>query len=124
MRPDIERAAKEISALQSDTDKLLTDMARRFKRALPGRVRVVRSARFLGGRVTEMDIDLESVNYRLESRKQGSLAVRRQAIVNGIAVGQAENFAAPEWPARLAQDLDAYVTHAQLDDSAVARLVT
>jgi len=87
----------------------LEDLVTRFERALPGSVRVVRQWRILGGKITEIDLDLGAVRYRVLSPRLPAYTVSRQQVVHGIAVGTAEALPPAMWVDALVADLAQHV---------------
>ncbi len=87
----------------------LENLVTRFERALPGSVRVVRQWRILGGKITEIDLDLGVVRYRVLSPRPPAYTVSRQPVVHGIAVGTAETLSPATWVEALVADLAEHV---------------
>ena len=101
--------AGQLRYAQTRGQNFLEDLVTRFERALPGSVRVVRQWRILGGKITEIDLDLGAIRYRILSPRPPIYTVSRQQVVHGIAVGTAETLAPTTWTDALVTDLTRHV---------------
>lgn len=106
MSEEFDLLAGQLQYAREQSRDFLEELAVRFERALPGAVNVVRQWRILGGKITEIDLHLADMRYRIESRHPPSYTVSRQPIAHGIAVGMAEELPPATWVMELCRDLE------------------
>ncbi len=111
MSEQFDMLAGQLQWARERAQNFIEDLATRFERALPGQTKVVRQWRVLGGHITELDLFLGDVRYRIESHRPPSYTVTRQVITHGIAVGMAEPLPAATWIVTLCDDLARYAEH-------------